>query len=39
VISDRLLAILACPVEKEAGKLEDEHVDCIVCAVRYPIRI
>ena len=38
MISDRLLAILACPVDKEAVKLEDEHVVCIVCGRRYPIR-
>ena len=38
MIDKTLLDILACPVCKTGVKLDGEHVVCVHCARRYPIR-
>ena len=38
MIDATLLDILACPACKRAVRLENEHLVCVQCGRRYPIR-
>jgi uncharacterized protein YbaR (Trm112 family) len=38
VIDQELLDILACPVDKNPIRLQDDRLICDICGRRYPIR-